>query len=175
MDKTNLEKLISEGLTMPQIGKILNKSVSSVSRLLKKYGLKTKRHIDCDHSALFKICRYCNEKKSIEKFAKAGTIKGVDYTRNKCNTCYVKMKSDRRRRIAAWIQQQKRECSCKCCGNDDFRVLEFHHKDNNKEFDISNFGGSGITKIKKEMKKCDILCANCHRIVTYEERQKDAS
>lgn len=59
------------------------------------------------------------------------------------------------------------------CGLDDFRVLDFHHRNPlEKSFEISTkaTGGWGIKTLLKEIEKCDVLCANCHRIHTYEER-----
>lgn len=45
-------------------------------------------------------------------------------------------------------------------------VLDFDHKDENeKDFNISKMVGNGYSwsTIKKEITKCDIRCANCHR------------
>src|SRR3989338_5625392 len=52
-------------------------------------------------------------------------------------------------------------------------VLEFHHKDpSTKEF---NLGLNGLTRswerTKKEIEKCDLLCANCHRERHVDERR----
>ena len=60
--------------------------------------------------------------------------------------------------------------SCKDCKTYDPRVLEFDHlKD--KSFNVSR-AVSGSTRswetILAEIKKCDIVCANCHRIRTQE-------
>ena len=55
---------------------------------------------------------------------------------------------------------------CICCGyNKCIGALEFHHLDpNGKDFNIS---AKGITrawsKVKEELDKCVLLCANCHR------------
>lgn len=55
---------------------------------------------------------------------------------------------------------------CKCCGyNKCISALEFHHLDPSvKEF---NIGQKGYTrswdKNKKELDKCILVCANCHR------------
>jgi endogenous inhibitor of DNA gyrase (YacG/DUF329 family) len=55
---------------------------------------------------------------------------------------------------------------CIKCGYDKYsEVLEFHHRDpSQKEFGI---GHKGITRswenLKKELDKCDLYCANCHR------------
>lgn len=167
-------KLISEGLTIPQIAEKIGKSKSSVNRLLKKLNLKTKRHIDRDENASVKMCRYCNIEKKIEEFPVAGVIKEVTYYRNKCNICYIQMKYDRKKIICKWFEEFKKNLRCVNCGNNDFRVLEFHHKNDDKEFNVSDAvtHGAGKEKILKEVKKCDPLCANCHRIETYENRKK---
>ncbi len=43
-------------------------------------------------------------------------------------------------------------------------VLEFHHRDPaTKEFGVGGFNGS-LARLVKEVGKCDLLCANCHRV-----------
>ncbi len=55
---------------------------------------------------------------------------------------------------------------CKKCGNNDVMVLEFHHlKD--KDLNISKMKGSRWSLIEKELKKCILLCANCHSETHY--------
>ena len=57
---------------------------------------------------------------------------------------------------------------CAICSYDKFNgALDFHHLDpKEKDFALS---GSGITKswakVKEELDKCILLCANCHREV----------
>lgn len=42
--------------------------------------------------------------------------------------------------------------------------LDFHHRDPaEKEFAISHFGGA-YRRLVAEVEKCDLVCANCHRI-----------
>ena len=55
---------------------------------------------------------------------------------------------------------------CEFCGyNKCIEALEFHHiNENTKEFQISGSTKSLDTQ-KKEVDKCHILCANCHREV----------
>lgn len=53
--------------------------------------------------------------------------------------------------------------SCMDCGNDDIRVLEFHHRDpSEKEGKIGTMLAGGWEKLLIEVAKCDIVCANCH-------------
>jgi hypothetical protein len=59
---------------------------------------------------------------------------------------------------------------CADCSIEDSRVLEFDHRPSeDKSFNVSR-AVSGSTRswelIQKEIDKCDIVCANCHRIRT---------
>lgn len=51
-------------------------------------------------------------------------------------------------------------------------VMEFDHIRGNKLFTISNYIGISIQRLKKEIKKCEIVCSNCHRIRTQNNRKK---
>lgn len=57
---------------------------------------------------------------------------------------------------------------CQECGYDKCEgALQFHHRDpNEKDFQISHINLNNtdfsIENIKKEIDKCDLLCANCH-------------
>lgn len=55
---------------------------------------------------------------------------------------------------------------CQFCGyNNYIGALDFHHIDGkNKEFELSTRGLTrSWEKIKKEISKCVLVCANCHR------------
>jgi len=44
-------------------------------------------------------------------------------------------------------------------------VYEFHHRDpNEKDFTIGNCLNKRWETIKSELDKCDLVCANCHRL-----------
>jgi hypothetical protein len=44
------------------------------------------------------------------------------------------------------------------------KALEFHHRDpQTKEFGLGQFDGS-LARLLMEAEKCDLLCANCHRL-----------
>jgi hypothetical protein len=55
--------------------------------------------------------------------------------------------------------------SCIKCGyNKNSSALEFHHLDRNyKDFSISELRRKPFEDIKRELDKCILLCANCHR------------
>src|SRR6266704_92645 len=74
--------------------------------------------------------------------------------------------------IKKYIQQQKVGLSCKRCGNDVIRVLDFHHTDkSSKEASIASMAKRGWSqeRILQEIVKCEVLCANCHRILHWED------
>ncbi|HQU85871.1 MAG TPA: hypothetical protein PKY59_22265 [Pyrinomonadaceae bacterium] len=60
---------------------------------------------------------------------------------------------------------------CADCGISDWRVLEFDHKDRkSKKFNLADSTQYSLNKVKDEIAKCDIVCANCHNIRTIEQR-----
>ena len=58
---------------------------------------------------------------------------------------------------------------CEKCGyNKCIDALDFHHKDpNEKDFTISGKSWS-FDRLKSEVDKCILVCANCHREIHYE-------
>jgi len=55
-------------------------------------------------------------------------------------------------------------CCSKCGYNKSMSALEFHHLDKtSKEYEWSKMRMLSETKLKKELSKCILVCANCHR------------
>jgi hypothetical protein len=84
----------------------------------------------------------------------------------------LKRQNDTRAKISRFIAAVKDNRDCADCGVA-FRhwQLEFDHL-GDKEFTISQFRNhtSDITKVKTEIKKCEIVCKNCHGERTYVRR-----
>jgi len=60
---------------------------------------------------------------------------------------------------------------CVDCGNDDPRVLEFDHlEDKDKAVTQGIEDGWSKSRLLEEIDKCEVRCANCHRIKT-QQRQ----
>ncbi len=60
---------------------------------------------------------------------------------------------------------------CVDCGFSDVRALEFDHKDPSlKKLEVSIMVSRySLKALKEEISKCDVRCANCHRIKTVEQ------
>ncbi|KKL03712.1 hypothetical protein LCGC14_2623380 [marine sediment metagenome] len=57
---------------------------------------------------------------------------------------------------------------CRDCGEGDPRVLDFDHVHGNKSFQLQEAKQKPLTEILMEIQKCDVVCANCHRLRTQE-------
>ena len=54
----------------------------------------------------------------------------------------------------------------------DTEVYDFHHVvKGEKEFPLANMWSLSWERIRKELRKCALLCANCHRIIHKEENK----
>ncbi len=89
------------------------------------------------------------------------------YLRNKKR--YIQNAKERRERIhrirTEWLIAYLRDHPCVECGESDPIVLEFDHVEGTKEFNVgAAFRGSrSWADVVKEIGKCEIVCANCHR------------
>lgn len=70
--------------------------------------------------------------------------------------------------INKFLRAHKLSVGCSECGYSEHpAALEFHHQ-GDKEINLSF--AKRLTQAKKEMKKCVVLCPNCHRIRHWNER-----
>ena len=73
--------------------------------------------------------------------------------------------AERKKKMRRWFQNYKRGLECNRCGFGNSAALDFHHL-SDKEAELSQVSdlGWGRERIMKEVAKCEVLCANCHRI-----------
>ena len=72
----------------------------------------------------------------------------------------------RAKRRRYWLNYLKVKCGCYICGyKANAHALQFDHV-GVKTRQVSNLVKSKITNLFKEIRKCRILCANCHMINT---------
>ncbi len=76
----------------------------------------------------------------------------------------------------SWFRAFKRKLICLRCGCDDWRTLDFHHRDpTTKIAGIATLVRRGVKRVSKEkilqeIAKCDPICANCHALEHYPEK-----
>ena len=135
-----------------------------------------------------KTCVRCNEEKPFTAFP-PNNKRGVGY-HARCRSCVTEALKEWKTAHPGWekIRQQKRRDSrrdiliehllahpCVDCGEKNLKVLEFDHikERGEKSFAIAEFAGNfGIETLHKEIAKCDIRCANCHRKKTAERNPR---
>ena len=119
-----------------------------------------------------KVCTKCGLEKPIEDFAFRDKAKGT--RRADCKECHSKFMKNKYQEKRQEVQQLKSEHCCAKCGyNKCPEALEFHHVDPaQKETTVARLlaNGYGLKKALEEIKKCIILCANCHREFHYLEK-----
>ncbi len=133
-----------------------------------------------------KTCYRCHLEKPVEEFSK--NSKRSDGLSAQCKACHKIMRkahyeankqstvdkvSDRKRELRVWLNEIKQNLSCKECGFSHPAALDFHHRNpDDKSAGVPELINRGASKetILVEISKCDVLCANCHRIYHHNER-----
>lgn len=127
-----------------------------------------------------KTCTACNTEKSLEDFQKRSSAK--DGHTNLCKPCkreydnnhyknnayrkdYIRSNREKALKDAEkYILEYLLQHPCLDCGEPDPIVLEFDHIDPSiKDGAIAILKRSSLSKVKKEIEKCEVRCANCHR------------
>lgn len=115
-----------------------------------------------------KICTKCGRKLPINQFNFRNKAKGTRRSECKeCHTAYMRQKYQEKKDE---IQELKSQYSCAKCGDTRGYVLDFHHIDpTEKEDSIARMISNNyeLNKVYDEIKKCVVLCANCHREFHY--------
>lgn len=149
---------------------------------------------ELNYNIFMRVCTVCGEAKTNQDFFYQN--KRAEKLHSQCKACYVIKRRmiwrdhyhkygskyreravERNRRIKNKLRKLMLEYlenrSCEKCGMSDLRVLEFDHIDpTTKSFSIAGAITSTRSwgKILIEIDKCQILCANCHKIKTAEEQ-----
>lgn len=129
-----------------------------------------------------KLCRGCGKSKPLiefnnDKYKKDGLDNFCRVCRRKKRRAYYGsanqkfLERSRRHRsragsaIREFIITFLKNHPCVDCGESDPVVLEFDHVRGEKLFTISDFSRVtySLNKVKREIEKCDVRCANCHR------------
>ena len=131
-----------------------------------------------------KTCSTCKQELPFDKFSLKGKgAKGQTLYSSKCRECnkayqrehYKKNKIYYRTKAREWDKTYRQEAyqmlteaassGCSICGEKDFRCLQFDHIERStKVSSVANLVSdkAPLSKVKQEIDKCRVLCANCH-------------
>jgi hypothetical protein len=106
------------------------------------------------------FCRPCDNQKAREYYAlnRDRQVKQINAARKL-----------RRKATNDWIRELKESTPCADCGNlFPWYVMDFDHL-HSKVDDVSEMAAKVRPRdaIKEEIAKCEVVCANCHRIRTF--------
>lgn len=158
-----LEALVAEAMTIAEIAAKLERSNGTVRHWLRRYGLRTagSRRIESKRAAkadgLAVITSVCPSH-GVTAFA----VEGRGYYR--CKRCRAERVSKSRRRLKEMLVEEAGGCCC-ICGYDRYLgALQFHHVD--PESKVLTISRNGVTQsihtLRREARKCVLLCSNCH-------------
>jgi transposase-like protein len=163
--RDQLKALIDSGATLAQIAEQLDRSVSTVRYWLIRYEIGTinprgphRRRGDGSRTATFECIRH-----GVAEFI----LEGRGYYR--CKQCRSAAVAKRRRTVKQKLVEEAGG-ACVLCGYSRWiGALQFHHVDpDSKEFHIGQRGHSrSLARCRAEMRKCVLLCANCHAEVEW--------
>lgn len=127
-----------------------------------------------------KLCTRCETTKPIDCFSWKN--KAVGRRSAECKECHRAIRNAyyaanaekeraairlRKSQIGDWLREQKLGLSCSRCPESHPATLDFHHRDQgDKLIEISRIvklKGWCPDRILEEMRKCEVLCSNCHR------------
>lgn len=162
--------------TYKEISNELSLSFDIVSKTCRKLGISlTRRKFrNLDEKIVSKIKKLYNELKSTRKVAKTLGIsrdsvrKYVEIEKVEKMT-EEELKQSNSKKVVEWRKRTKIKLveykggECSICGyKRSSKALEFHHIDpNEKDFTISGKSWS-FERLKKEVDRCILVCANCH-------------
>jgi 5-methylcytosine-specific restriction endonuclease McrA len=80
-------------------------------------------------------------------------------------------RKDRKTAQKRLVRELKKGLCLDCGGVFHTDAMEFDHARGEKVFDIGKSKGRSLKQLKEELAKCDLVCANCHRVRTARRRE----
>jgi hypothetical protein len=137
--------------------------------------------------ARVKVCGKCCTEKDFAEFSKKTS--GKDGYQSYCKTCvniYYKnyytnnpeekkriIRNVKKKRVKMRLEIQKaKSVPCADCQvSYPYYVMDFDHVRGTKKFDVGTATSTKTMKaLSEEIAKCEVVCANCHRMRTHKDR-----
>lgn len=128
-------------------------------------------------------CSKCFRDKPLSEFNKAlDTKRRYQRWCRKCSRAYERQWRQNNRpllranakkardKVSEYIRKLKTSSPCTDCGvSYPYYVMDFDHL-GDKKFSIAHRGNKGINRLNTEIAKCELVCANCHRVRTWKRK-----
>ena len=104
-----------------------------------------------------------------KRYMKQHYAKNKDYYKDKARERNKRLHP----KLKAFVDRYKLFIGCVDCGYKDHAVaLHFDHVKGEKFKDVSRMVREcySLPRIKDEIRKCEVRCANCHMVVTHDRR-----
>lgn len=114
-----------------------------------------------------KVCIKCLQLKNINKFSINKNLS----IRNDCKACCKDRDFARKQEISNLLKEIKSKPCFDCNQIYPYYVMDFDHREGVVKINnVSQMRFCSKDKILKEIQKCDLVCANCHRERTFSRR-----
>lgn len=180
LEETKVDKiiaLIKEGKSYKEVAKEIGCAISTVSYHCntnsmvssKKVRVYTKIEISeaieyyKTHTAKEVKEKFGMSKITLQKYNNGQVVKSKNLSSKQVKENKIKAVKNRRKELKILAVEYKGGSCCKCGYDRYIGALEFHHiNPEEKDFVVSK-NTMSWEKMKKELDKCEMLCANCHR------------
>jgi transposase-like protein len=160
-DRELLQRLAASGATLAELGAAVDRSIATVRYWLKRWEIERgprpgRTPTDPETAPRLTVMR-C-KRHGLTEFCLEGR---GSY---RCKRCRSDRVAERRRRVKQTLVAEAGG-RCSACGYAEcLAALQFHHVDPaQKSFALSLNGvARNLSLLRKEAKKCILLCANCH-------------
>jgi transposase len=163
LDRAEVAELVGRGMTIREIAAVLERSTATVRHWLRRYGLSTAAS---ERARDTQVGRARGDSSLVRDCVRHGrtefVIEGRGYYR--CKLCRSEQVIQHRRRLKELLVAEAGG-ACSLCGYDrHLGALQFHHLDpRSKRLPISQNGITlSVETIREEVRKCVLLCSNCH-------------
>lgn len=180
--KERVFELRKEKKSYGEIAKILKVNKSTVKYHCKKLGIDEKRgeskklsneiilnirEYYKTHELIETAKKFNVNKSTVLKYCDTKRIKLSEKQKKEHNYAGVKKRINNLKKMG--VEYKGGKC-IKCGYNKSVWALEYHHRNpKEKDFAIGSKPSIGWEKLKKELDKCDLVCANCHREIHHNE------
>jgi transposase len=163
IERQRLEQSVARGLSIAEIAAEVGLSKSAVRHWLRRYGLTTRGNVRRNTARNAKAGGHAQVVRRCKRHGETEfTLEGRGYYR--CKRCRMERVMRRRRKLKELLVAEAGGRCCICGYDRHVRALEFHHIDpETKRFQISwNGVTQSLETLRREARKCVLLCSNCH-------------